>query len=274
MLMCLRGSTIFNNNPVDSIQFHAVFFTTSNIGGCFYIYISLNYRFFGATWKQTKTISYHLCINRYLPELDINNIKETLLKSGVTFFNLHRISYLHNKNIKIKNRDYIKRKYTEKPRQDYRYRYANFAEKPHPSTRFRKETNTAEKTNIENTNYQKMLAENLAEITRRLELIEEILKLKKTLHDLRLTACELIIKTETMFISRIRAYTEKMNSPQINSITKKLTISLQLDEIKSAKLNRILVQAFRLLGLVNLPLDIDTSMEKRKKELLGSDKGP
>ena len=104
-----------------------------------------------------------------------------------------------------------------------------------------------------------MLAENLAEITRRLELIEEeLLKLKKTLHDLRLTACELIIKTETMFISRIRAYTEKMNSPQINSITKKLTISLQFDEIKSAKLNRILVKAFRLLGLVSLPLDIDT----------------
>ena len=40
------------------------------------------------------------------------------------------LSDLHNKNIKIKNRDYIIRKYTEKPRQDYRYRYANFAEKP------------------------------------------------------------------------------------------------------------------------------------------------
>ena len=134
---------------------------------------------------------------------------------------------------------------------------------------------TAEKTNIENTentNYQRLLAKN----TRRLELIEEeILKLKKkTLHYLRLTARELIIKTETMFISRIRAYSEKMNSPQINSLTKKLTIKLQLDEIKSAKANSILVKAFRLLGLVNLPLDIDTSMEKRKQELLGSDKGP
>ena len=53
-----------------------------------------------------------------------------------------------------------------------------------------------------------------------------------------------------------------MNNPQINSITKKLTISLQLDEIKSAKLNRILVKAF---SLVNLPLDVDTSMEKENK---------
>ena len=32
-----------------------------------------------------------LCINKYLPELNINNIKQTLLKSGVTFFNLHRM---------------------------------------------------------------------------------------------------------------------------------------------------------------------------------------
>ena len=118
-----------------------------------------------------------LCINKYLPELDINNIKETLKKSGVTFFNLHRmkkgyfptslikfqvetnktdLSDLNNKNIKINNRDYIIRKFTEKPRQEYRcrcytekprqqYRYV----KPHPSTRYRKETNTAEKTNIE-----------------------------------------------------------------------------------------------------------------------------
>ena len=62
----------------------------------------------------------------YLPKLSINNIKQTLLKSGVTFFNLHRmekgyfptslikfqvdtskrdISYLTNKN--IGNRIYI-----------------------------------------------------------------------------------------------------------------------------------------------------------------------
>ena len=62
------------------------------------------------------------------------------------------ISYLHNKNIKIKNRgDYIIRRFIEKPRQNNRYRYTNFTEKrrryvkPHPSTRYRKETNTAEK---------------------------------------------------------------------------------------------------------------------------------
>ena len=93
-----------------------------------------------------------LCINKYLPELNINNIKQTLLKSGVTFFNLHRmekgyfptslikfqiddtnktdISYLTNKNINIGNRKYIIRKFSEKPRQEYRYRYV----KPHPST--------------------------------------------------------------------------------------------------------------------------------------------
>ena len=67
--------------------------------------------------EENKNVTW-LCINKYLPELDINNIKETLLKSGVTFFNLHRmekgyfptslikfqvdtnktdISYLHNK---------------------------------------------------------------------------------------------------------------------------------------------------------------------------------
>ena len=93
------------------------------------------------------------------------------------------------------NRKYIIRKFTEKTRQEYRCRCDNkFTEKPrqqyryvkpHPSTRFRKETYTAEKTNIENTentNYQKRLAENLAEITSRLELIEEeILKLKKNI---------------------------------------------------------------------------------------------
>ena len=104
-----------------------------------------------------------LCINQYLPELDINNIKQTLIKSGVTFFNLHRmekgyfptslikfqvdtnktdISYLTNKNIKMGNREYIIRKFSEKPRKEYRcrcytekprqqYRYV----KPHPSTR-------------------------------------------------------------------------------------------------------------------------------------------
>ena len=80
------------------------------------------------------------------------------------------ISYLHNKNINIMNREYTIRKFTEKPRQDYRssYRYI----KPHPSTRYRKQ--------------QKTLAENLAEITRRLETIEkELTNLNNSLHDLK-----------------------------------------------------------------------------------------
>ena len=83
-----------------------------------------------------------LCINRYAPELKINNIKETLIKTGVTFFNLHRmekgyfptslikfqvenktdISYLINKNIKIGDHEYALRKFTEKPHQNNRYR--------------------------------------------------------------------------------------------------------------------------------------------------------
>ena len=77
------------------------------------------------------------------------------------------------------NRDYIIRRFIEKPRQNNRYRFTNFTEKPrryvkpHPSTRYRKETNTAEKPNIEqNTNYQKTLAE----YARRLEKIHEELK--------------------------------------------------------------------------------------------------
>ena len=148
--------------------------------------------------KNQKIKNEWLCINKYLPELNIKKIKETLLKSGVTFFNLHRmekgysstslikfqvdtqktdISYLTNKNIRIGNRKYTIRKFTEKPRQDYRYRYI----KPHPSMRYRKQSTTAEKTNIENTNDQKTLAE----YTRRLELIqEELSRLKNTLHDL------------------------------------------------------------------------------------------
>ena len=116
-----------------------------------------------------------LFINKYAPELKTNNIKETLLKSGVTFFNLHHmekgyfptslikfqvenktdISYLTNKNIRIGDREYALRRFIEKPRQNNRYRYTNFTEKPrryvkpHPSTRFRKENITSEKTVIE-----------------------------------------------------------------------------------------------------------------------------
>ena len=77
--------------------------------------------------KETSRNLLWLCINKYLPENNINIIKETLLKSGVTFFNLHRmekgyfptssikfqvdetktdISYLTNKNLRIGDRDY------------------------------------------------------------------------------------------------------------------------------------------------------------------------
>ena len=151
-----------------------------------------------------------LCINKYAPELKTNNIKETLLKLEVTFFNLHRmekgyfptslikfqvenktdISYLTSKNIRIGDREYALRRFIEKPRQEYRYRYTNFTEKPrryvkpHPSTRYRKET--AENTNIEQyTNNQNTLAENLADITRRLETIQKTLQeLKNTIQEL------------------------------------------------------------------------------------------
>ena len=60
------------------------------------------------------------------------------------------ISYLHSKNINIMNREYTIKKFTEKPRQDYRssYRYI----KPHPLTRYRKQSSITKKTNIENTN--------------------------------------------------------------------------------------------------------------------------
>ena len=82
------------------------------------------------------------------------------------------------------NREYIIRKFTEKPRQEYRYRYV----KLHPSICFRKETYTAEKTNIEpKTNYQKTLAE----YARRLEKIHEELKqLTNALHDFKLVKKE------------------------------------------------------------------------------------
>ena len=172
------------------------------------------------------------------------------------------ISYLHNKNIKIKNRDYIIRKYTEKPRQDYRYRYVDFAEKPrryvkpHPSTRYRKETNIEQYTN-----YQKTLAE----YARRLEKIQQaLIQLTNSLHDLKLVRKEtakeaevkLAIKTETDLISQIRVFSEKIRSKQINAIAKKLTRKLQLDETKSEIANSIIESTFRLLGIVNLPADI------------------
>ena len=100
-----------------------------------------------------------LYVTKYLPERNINIIKETLLKSGVAIF--YRII----------------RRYIDKPRQHYSYRYV----KPYPSTRFRKQTTNVEKTNI-GTNYQKTLAE----YARRLEETkEEFENLKITLHDIK-----------------------------------------------------------------------------------------
>ena len=149
------------------------------------------------------------------------------------------LSDLHNKNIKIKNRDYIIRKYTEKPRQDYRYRYANFAEKPrryvkpHPSTRYIKET--TEKTNIEQyTNYQKTLAE----YARRLEKINEELKqLTNALHDIKQD--RKVLKEEAKdkhltehfweYYHLLRNATKEINPKQIETITKQLTMKLDLD---------------------------------------------
>ena len=172
---------------------------------------------------------------QHAPELKINNVKETLLKSGVTFFNLHRmeksyfptslikfqvenktdISYLINKNIKIGDHEYALRKLTEKPRQEYRCRcYNKFTEKPrqqyryvkpHPSTRFRKESNAAEKTNIEpkktniepKTNYQKTLDE----YARRLEILHEQLKqLSNQLQDFQLVKKETKKEAEEKYI--------------------------------------------------------------------------
>ena len=134
-----------------------------------------------------------------------------LLKSGVTFFNLHRmekgyfptslikfqvdtnktdISYLTSKNVRIGDREFALRRFMEKPRQNSRYRcYTENTEKPrqqyhyvkpHPSTGYRKDTNTAGKTNIEEiTNHQKTLAE----YALRLEKIhEELNQLTNALH--------------------------------------------------------------------------------------------
>ena len=107
----------------------------------------------------------------HLPELNIDTIKETLLKSGVTFFNLQRmekgyyptslikfqvdkskahISYLRKKPIRIGDSNYIIRRDLEKPRQDYSYRCCYRYVKPHHSTRFMKQSRNAETiTNIE-----------------------------------------------------------------------------------------------------------------------------
>ena len=68
---------------------------------------------------------------RYLIKFQVDTIKTD-------------ISYLHNKNKNIMNREYTIRKFTEKPRQDYRSSSASF--------NALQETINYHKTNIENTN--------------------------------------------------------------------------------------------------------------------------
>ena len=101
---------------------------------------------------------------------------------GTTNTPLRKFTEKPRQNNRYYNENILQRKRTkryyneniEKPRQQYRY------VKPHPSMRYRKDTNTAEKTNIEEiTNHQKTLAE----YAHRLEKIHEELKqLTNALH--------------------------------------------------------------------------------------------
>ena len=173
------------------------------------------------------------------------------------------ISYLINKNIKIGDREYALRRFIEKPRQNNRYRYTNFTEKPrryvkpHPSTRYIKET--AEKTNIEQyTNNQNTLSENLADITRRLELIEEeILKLKKTLHALKqerksLKETEKDTKSVETSMKRYLDYIKKNNElkeSHIDYIARQLTIRLDLDTKETKRARSVIDRCFDKIKL-------------------------
>ena len=173
------------------------------------------------------------------------------------------LSDITNKNIKINNRAYIIRKFTEKPRQEYRCRcYNKFTEKPrqqyryvkpHPSTRFRKETIAAEKTNIEpkktkiepKTNYQKTLAE----YARRLEILHEQLKqLSNQLQHFQLVKKETKKEAEEKYIKveqeHFWEYTKLLldeNAEEkefrVDFITKQLQVQLNLDK-KRNKLTR------------------------------------
>ena len=150
------------------------------------------------------------------------------------------ISYLINKNIKIGDREYALRRFIEKPRQNNRYRYTNFTEKPrryvkpHPSTRYRKETNTAEKTNIEEiTNHQKTLAE----YALRLENIHEELKqLTNALH---------IIKQDRKKLKE----TEKRNKIIGKKILEHYKYAFEKNETKESHLDFIARQLTNRLDL-------------------------
>ena len=179
------------------------------------------------------------------------------------------LSDLHNKNIKLKNRDYIIRKYTEKPRQDYRYRYTNFTEKPrryvkpHPSTRFRKENITTEKTIIEPkktniepiTNNQNKLAENLADITRRLDTIQ------KTLQELKNTIQELAKERKLL-----RELEKKEIIRDTIITTERDTIADIIDENHSivAEITKTIIRNFKLKKKIDI-LHITTLMESAFK---------
>ena len=162
------------------------------------------------------------------------------------------LSDLHNKNIKIKNRDYIIRRFVEKPRQINRYRYTNFTEIPrryvipHPSTRFRKETITVEKTNIEEiTNHQNTLAE----YARRLEKIHEELKqLTNALH---------IIKQDRKMLKE----TEKRNKLLEKKILQNYEYAFEKNETKESHLDFIARQ------LMNR-LDLDPKESKRARRVI------
>ena len=235
----------------------------------------------------------------------INNIKETLLKSGVTFFNLHRmekgyfptslikfqvdtnktyISYLYNKNINIKNRNYIIRRFIEKRRQNNRYRYTNFTEKPrryvkpHPSTRYGKETNTAEKTNIEEiTNHQKTLAE----YARRLEKIHEELK-QLTINALHIIKQDRKILKETEKRHKLLEkkllqnyeYALKKNETKeshLYYIARQLTNRLDLDPKESKRARRVIERCFDAFKLCAIH---SPDIKFNKKSITESDKGP
>ena len=58
---------------------------------------------------------------------------------------------------------------------------------------------------------------------------------------------------------------QRENKKKTNKFqTKKLTNKLQLDEIILVKANYIIEAAFRLLGLVNFPLETDQIVQQKK----------
>ena len=229
-------------------------------------------------------------------------------KVGSNLFNLHRmekgyfptslikfqvenktdISYLTSKNIRIGDREYALRRFLEKPLQNNRYRYTNYTEKPrryvkpHQSTRCRKET--AEKTNIEQyTNYQKTLAD----YARRLEKINEELKqLTNALHDIKQDRKVLKEEAKDKHITEhfweyfhlLRNATKEINPKQIETITKQLTMKLDLDTKETKWLQNTTsansTLAHCILQPSCLPEKLQNKNNKNKKSIPEPDKGP